>query len=409
MYSFIIAFIVFILAAGEAKASDPSFTVLVRATGSNKIYYVKKELPHLESGSSFDGQYFKIVKGKSNEAISFDDSDRDLALKAANVYYHLSLAREFWISRIGSEVAANLPKITVRLDISNQFDDQGHFAHDNRQPQFNNALSVPDGETPSWVPAEKQDKWGKEVWFRPSKHIPTSELGPMGPNPLTVSLRALEDPLINYTQNQFNQRLLEEFFYPAYASRPFKQDVIRYAGTYAVMKLIIYGSSMADSLFIDKFYYLDTAMVPEIIYHEYAHLVLSDNLQMSHSTPVNEGMADYFAAVMAKHRKIYDKVPGRSNSAPKDTQDKKKYSHWDESNRNATGDFALSVLWDVRETLGEEVSDKLIYESRRYLQTESSTISDGLLRAILRACETSCESPRRDRYKLYETFLKKGF
>jgi hypothetical protein len=120
-------------------------------------------------------------------------------------------------------------------------------------------------------------------------------------------------------------------------------------------------------------------------------------------------MADYFAAVQSKKRKIYAKVSGFSNSAYKDTQEKRKYSHWDESDRNATSDFTLSVLWDVRETLGGEVADQVIYSARNYLKTGSSTISDGLLRSILRACDLHCDSPVRDKLKLYETFSWKGF
>lgn len=387
----------------------PQFTILLRQEKSNKVYYSKAEMPDLESSDSFDGKYFKIVKGKGKEAIRFDEKNEELLLKAANTYYHLNKARDFWVNDIQSDVAATLPKMIVRVEISNQYDDLGHFAHDNRTPQFNNALTIPEGETPTWVPADKQDKWGKEIWFRPMKKILTSELGPMGPNPLTQGLMALERPLLDYTENQFNRRLMEQFFYPAYVSRPLHEDVIRYVGTLAIMKVLIFGSKQADRLFIDKWYYLDTAMLPEIAYHEYAHVVLSDKLAMSHSTPMNEGMADYFAAVQSGKRKVYGKVPGYSNAAPKDTQEKRKYTHWDESNRFATADFTLSVLWDVRETLGAEVGDKVVYQARNYLKTETSTISDGLLRAILRACEDKCPEPRNDKYKLYQTFLRKGF
>lgn len=387
----------------------PKFKILMRQESSNKVYYTEAEMPDLESNNSFDGKYFKIVKGKSKEAVSFTEADSELLLKAANTYYHLNKAREFWVGTLQSEVAANMPKVTVRIEISNQYDDLGHFANDNKTPQFNNALSVPEGETPSWVPADKQDKWSKEIWFRPMKKILVSELGPMGPNPLTQSLMALEKPLLNYTVNQFNQRLMEQFFYPAYVARPLHEDVIRYVGTMAIMRVLIYGSKHSDRLFIDKWYYLDTAMLPEIAYHEYAHLVLSDRLEMSHSTPMNEGMADYFAAVQSGKRKVYGKVPGYSNANPKDTQEKRTYTHWDESNRNATADFTLSVLWDVRETLGDEIGDKVVYQARNYLQTGSSTISDGLLRAILRACEDKCAEPRNDKYKLFQTFARKGF
>lgn len=389
--------------------SRPSFKVLLRSENSNKTYYAQRPLENLESNSSFDGKYFRIVHAKSNEPIAFDEKNEELRTKAATVYYHLNKARDFWVNYIQSEVAAKLPKIVVRLEIKNQFDELGHFANDNRAPQFNNALSVPGGETPGWVPAEKQDKWNKEIWFRPKKKILTKELGPMGPNPLESSLLVLQKPIIDFTRGQLNVRLIEQIFYPAYVSRPLHEDLIRFAGTYALLKAVIHGSKYADPLFMDKYFYLDSAMVPEIAYHEYAHIVLSDHLEMSHSTPVNEGIADYFAAVQSGKRKIYAKVSGHSNAAAKDTQEKRKYSHWDESNRTATSDFVLSVLWDVRETLGETVGDRVVYEARNYLSTANSTISDGLLRAILQACEVKCESPRRDKLKLYETFAWKGF
>lgn len=405
-----LAFTLALLVSGFAMAeTGPSFTVLVRKDGSSKSYYTKKEMPDLESNNAFEGKYFRIVKTKGKEAIPFDEKDEKTLLKAATVYYHLSKARTYWVENLKSEVAATIPKITVRIDIFNQFDELGHFANDNRAPQYNNALSVPSGETPAWVPAEKQDKWEKEIWFRPMKTILTKDLGPFGPNPLTTSLRAMERPLINYTSNQFNQTLMEHMFYPTYVARPLHQDVLRLVGTIAMTKVIIHASKYADPLFVDKYYYLETAMVPEIAYHEYAHIVLSDHLQMSHSTPVNEGMADYFAAVMANKRKIYGKVKGYSNSAPKDRQNKRPYSHWDESNRAATADFTLSVLWDVRETLGEAIGDKVVYAARSFLKTETATVSDHLLKAILKACDQQCEMPRRDKLKLYQTFSKKGF
>jgi hypothetical protein len=402
-----LVFIISITTSAYAH-SDQVFNVLLRQEKSNRTYYAQKKLVDLESNTNFDGKYFKIVFGKEKKPIAYNHPDKDLVSKAATVYHHLSEARKFWVDKIKSETAMRQPKITVRMDIFNQFDELGHFANDNRNPQFNNALSVPEGETPNWVPQERQDKWGKEIWFRPKKVISTKELGPIGPNPLTVSLIALEAPLIDYTSGQLNRRIVEQIFYPSYVSRPLFEDLIRYAGTYALMKLIIQGSKYADPLFVEKYFYLESAMVPEIAFHEYAHLVLSDYLAMTHSTPVNEGLADYFAAVQSGHRKVYAKVRGHSNAASKDTQEKQKYSHWNESNRLATSDFTLSVLWDVRETLGGEIADKVIYQARRYLQTDSS-ISGGLLKAIFSACEDLCENPRRDKLKLYETFSWKGF
>lgn len=397
-----------LIIANTAIAEAPKFRVMLREHKGNDAYVARVELPNLESNHSFEGKYFKIVKGKKLEAISFDEKDQALLLKAATTYYHLNSARDFWVNKVKSEFAENMPQLIVRIDITNQFDELGHYAHDNKSPQYNNALSIPKGETPDWVPAGKQDKWNTEIWFRPMKSIPTKDLPPIGPNPLTQSLMALEQPLLNYSQNQLNQKLMERVFYSAYA-QPVGESVLTYVGTWAMMKVLIYASKKADPLFVEKYFYLDTAVVPEVAYHEYAHIILSDYLEMSHSTPVNEGMADYFAAVQSKKRKVYGKVKGHSNASPKDTQEKKIYSHWDESNRLASADFTLSVLWDVRETLGEEFGDKVVFEARKYLNTNTSTISDGLLRAILKACEAKCEAVKRDKLKLYQTFAKKGF
>lgn len=393
-----------------AHAQNDKFSILQRRPKSNGTVYKSMRLPDLTSNSSFEGTYFKIVKGKSNEAISFNERDKALRDKAANVYWHLSYAREYWVNEIKSETAAAIPQVTVRLELTNMFDEQGHYAHDNRAPQYNNALSVSGGETPSWVPASKQDHWEKEIWFRPMKKIHTKDLEDnLGANPVTQGLSSLKNPFINYTQNQFKQRLVESIFYPSYSQHSIYENVIRFAGTIAITNVIIQASKLLDGLFVEKYYYLDTAMVPEVVYHEYSHLVLSDYIEMTHSTPVVEGYADYFAAVISKKKKVYAKVRRFSNSAAKNTNNKKFYAHWDEANKNATGDFTLSVMWDVREVLGNKFGDAVIYEARKQILTKNSLISNQLLNAIILACEKKCESPRRDKLRLYEAFSKKGF
>lgn len=401
-------FTLFIASTTYAQIS-PTFTVLERKIHSNRTIYRSVHLDDLESVDSFDGKYFKIVEGKSNEAIKFHEAEPKLLLRAASVYHHLTLARNFWIQKMSTLSPMNLEKIIIRVEIKNLYDEQGHFAHDNRTPQFNNALSIPSGETPEWVPAENQHAWNKEIWFRPMKKIESKDLPGLGPNPLTVSLQALERPFINYTSNRFNQTIMEHIFYPAYSTNSVWGDVIRFAGTIALTKAVIEASKHMDNLFVEKYYYLDTAMVPEVIYHEYAHLILSDYMEMSHSTPVIEGMADYFAAALTDKRKVYAKVKGYSNAAAKDTESKKDYAHWYESNRTATADFVLSVLWDVRETLGEKVADQVVYEARTFLTTRTATINHHLIQAILDACDKKCEKPRRDKLKLYEAFSLKGF
>jgi hypothetical protein len=148
-------------------------------------------------------------------------------------------------------------------------------------------------------------------------------------------------------------------------------------------------------------------MIPEVAYHEYTHFVLADHLEMSHSTPVNEGLADYFAALIADSHKLYDKIKKYSTSRIKDAKNKSLYSHYMEMNQNAQSDFVLSVLWKVKLTL-PEVANQLVFSSREMLETGTSTIQHDLLKSLLETCDKVCASPFRDRIKLHKAFEEKG-
>lgn len=379
------------------------FTVIDRQDNSIKTHYKKVQLEDLNSDTHFEGTYFKIVYKKSNEPIPFS-ADKSIVQRAANIYYHLTRAKNFWLDKSSNTFS----QLTIRLDITNGFNEFGHYSNDNLDPQYNNALSVPEGVTPEWVPADKYDKWGKEIWFRPMKKVSTQDvINELGPNPVTVALKQMQAPFINYTVNQFNQTLMNHAFYASLTKNSLGKDFGRFLGTIALTYFVIEASKKMDPLFVEKWFYLDSSMVPEVIYHEYAHLILSDHLEMSHSTPVIEGYADYFAAIMSNKRKVYAKVPGHSNSNPKDPYNERHYSHMDEL--KASSDFVLAVLWDVRETLGSEVADQVIYESRKKLETKTATIHQHMIRAILDTCSEICPSPRVARLKLYETFRKRGF
>lgn len=386
------------------------FRVIERRDNSTKTYYKKVILQDLLSSTHFEGKYFKIVHKKSNQPIAFDEPDQELILRAANTYYHLTKAKDFWLRQLQVYTPETFPQLTIRLDITNTFSELGHYSHDNYNPQYNNALSIPEGETPDWVPVEKYDKWGKEIWFRPMKVISTQDLtDQFGPNPVYLALQQMHAPFINYTVNQFNQTLINHLFYSSQMTSSLRSDFKRFIGTIALSYFIVDSSKKMDPLFMEKWFYLDTSMVPEVIYHEYAHLILSDHLEMSHSTPVIEGYADYFAAIMSEKKKVYAKVAGHSNINPKDPHNDRFYNHMDEHNSNATSDFVLSVLWDVRETLGSEIGDKVIFESRKKMNTKTATIHHHMLKAILETCSEICPSPRRDKLKLYQAFTKRGF
>lgn len=385
-------------------------TVLVRK-GVNGYELVQKVLRNLDGSKTFSGKHFKIVKGKSNHPIALDD--KELGLKAATVYHHLTKAREFWISDLNSERVKTMEKLTVRLEISSRFSDIAHYRGDSHEPNYNNAYTVPGGQTPDWVPEDRQDKWGMEIWFNPAKKIPSWQLVSEGDSPLTRQLLLMRKPIVNRTAKSFTRSVLNRLFYPDSFKGTLMESAFRHAGTLALTYGIIEASRKMDPLFMEDHYYLDTAMIPEIIYHEFAHAALADRMAPTHAAAVSEGMADYFAALVSGETKVYRKIVGYSNNVEKDAYNRGLYHPSLEKSWNATGDFALSLLWKVRDNLsgidspmgasGKKLADNLVGEAARELDTEASISSD-LPRALMSACSKICPSERK-RW-VYDSLLK---
>lgn len=408
IFSKILIFILSTLVFMQMAKADTVQTVLVRGNHFKPIF-IEEEMPDLISKTGFDGRFFKMVNGKNEDAISLDEQDEELRLRAATAYFHLNKARKFWAEEMNSEFVNNMPKITVRINITNKFSDLGHFQHDSIDPQFNNALSIPAG-----TPMEGVDipSWGNEIWFRPIKVIRTEDLPPSGldavGNPLTKYLRMLSTPLTNSITNRLIQISLQKIFYPQTLLSSYKSSVIRQFEIFAAIRLLLEGSKRSEHLLMAKYFYLDTAMIPEIIYHEFSHIALSDHLALSLSTPMLEGMADFFATSISENPKIASKIRKYSMSQPKNAKNNTPYSSVFETNQFANSDFVLSLLWRIEETF-PEVAGQLIYLARTRLTTESSDIRHDLIRALLDSCNEVCIDPRADRMRLREVFEEKGF
>lgn len=392
----------------SAEAPKVSKTVLVRNERFKPVFR-NEVLKELVSSTAFDGKHFKIVKGKNEEPISLDESDEALLLKAATTYYHLTLARDYWVNVMKSEYVRNLPKMTVRLEITNKFSELGHYQHDLLEPQYNNALSIPAGTPMEGV---EIPSWNHEIWFRPmkkilSKDLPASGLDAEG-NPLTKYLSMLANPIQGSAINRIIQVSFQQVFYPQTLKTPYRELILRQFGLIGGIGLILKGSQRASRLFVEKYYYLDTAMVPEIIYHEYSHVALSDHLDLSLSTPVLEGLADFFSTLISGKPYLGTKIRKYSLSQPKDGENKTLYNQIFESNQFSNSDFVLSVLTELKKEF-PDIGTALIYDSRTRLKTDTSDIRHDLLGSILESCNQICKDPRYDRMKMREIWEARGF
>jgi hypothetical protein len=384
----------FLIATSFAQAR--TFRAVVR-TESNQAKEEQVVLQDLESKTSFDGTHFKIVKGKSDEAISFD-ADEALVFRAATTYYHLTKARNYFINHVRSEFVTNSGKMIIRLDHTNQFSELGHFAHDNLDPQFNNALTVPGGKG---MTSRGVKPWDTEIWFRPTKRVHISELN-------TNNLANQEfQVLMRGFRNQIHMQSLQKFMMGAVqvavlgaGNDPFSLDnIIRTAGSSLIME---FGYQFIDPITkatSRKWYWLDTAMIPEIIYHEYSHAALADHLVLSHSTAVIEGMADFFAGQisgspkLAKHIKKYNTYNG------KNAKRKQNYMIQFEMGEYANTDFVFGMLWEIKNILGEEKGEKFMFALRKKITTNSA-IRKELIEGILDTCEEICDQPFVDKLQI---------
>lgn len=386
-------------------AQAKSFKAVVR-TENNQAKEEVVELEDLISETSFDGKYFKIVKGKDNEAIKFD-ADEGIVFRAATAYYHLTVARNYFINKLKSEFVSQNEKMVIRIEHTNQFSELGHFANDNLEPQFNNALTIPAGKGLS---SKGVKPWGMEIWFRSAKKI---RIDMASSNDL--STQSFKGLLHNF-RNQTHMQSLQMFLMGAItvlssaspSVNPISLDnVFRTAGSSLIMECAYQFYGPIARLTSRKTYWLDTAMIPEIIYHEYSHAALSDHLKLSHSTPIIEGMADFFAgqisgsAELAKHIKKYNTFNG------KNAKKKQDYRLQFEMNSFANTDFVFGLLWEIKNILGEEKGETFMFELRKSLTT-NSTIRGELVDGIIRTCDEVCDQPFVDKIHLFKALSLKG-
>ncbi len=387
-----------------AQVGQRSFEALVR-NERKRPEISKVVLKDLISNDSFEGEHFKIVQGKSDKAITFD-AEPAILLKAATVYYHLSIARDYFLTKVKSDYVANLPQLIIRLEHTNQFSELGHFANDNLEPQFNNALTIPAGKGLS---SRGVKPWGNEIWFRPSKRIHLRDLKTNGLQNREFTV------LMAGFRNQVHMQSLQRFLAVSVlavtqdgAPSPLAlENFIRTVGSSLIMEAGYQFIDPITKAVSRKWYSLDTAMIPEIIYHEYSHIALSDHFVLSHSTPIIEGMADFFAGKIANSPKLAMHIKKYNTYNGKNANKKKDYLIQFEMNEYANTDFVFGLLWELRKILGEELGDAFMFELRKKLTTNSSIRKD-LIEGILNTCDEVCDVPFIDKMKMMKALNLRG-
>jgi hypothetical protein len=253
------------------------------------------------------------------------------------------------------------------------------------------------------------------------KQIKTTDLiVSEGNNPIHESLNLVKDPIVENSKNSLIYSGLNLLVTPSINQSYILDTAVTNLGVLAILYGSLEMTKHMDKMFIEKYYFIDTAMIPEVVYHEFAHIAMSDHLKTVHSIPVIEGIADYFASIIAKRDKMYEKMNDFSSNKYKDVNNRSLYSPYLEGAWNATSDFTLSLLWKGKKEF--EVAnnkrlaknqpiiadyDQLVFAAHMNLD-ENSDIFNGLTRALVEACKEKCDSVRAGVNTLQFVFEKKG-
>jgi len=341
--------------------------VIVR-DADNDLVPEKRELKNLISSETFTGRYFKIVKGRSEDAVKIDDSlDAD---RAANVYYHLEKARDYFVSIGGKQDY----QAVIRIEITNGSHNTFHFINDELEYVYNNARTITkgDGFEPGNIPA-----WGNEIWFRPAKPVKISDeskekfkkmLRSSIPKNSSVNRDLLTFSVIEGLLSDDTEESLKTSG---------EQILTNYLRDSAIRWLV---PEVATFIVSFQRGYLDAAYIPGIIYHEYTHLIMADEIEPVVNNPLFEGFADYFAIQVAEKKEFLDNAGDYASLMDKRSAERKAYFK-EALNKQLGGDFVLSLFFEMEEAVNKlEGSDNYfqtkLYEMRKIFTYDSNISND---------------------------------
>ncbi len=385
-----------LLLSTVARASENSFTISKRV--GKKLKDVNVVLTDLASDCEFSGKYFRIVKNNSNETVSFSD-DPELVMKAATTYYYLTLSREYFQSIMPDADFLN-KNILVRIEQTLPYSPVLHFDHSG-QMKYNTALSIKAAD--DWRD-QSVELWGNEIWFYKAKKIKGENLGHKVASVL-VSRDYKNALLFQFMQ----QDILEIERDLSYSADGFiwQYHLIGLGMSFGVSELLPHVMYFLTG-FNKQAYFLDSALIPEIICNEYAHIALAKTFSFDKQTPISEGFPNYFAYKITGQKKLAARAKSLSRGfAPRDGYSKMKFSlDMDNLKQAAFSSFIFSMLIQLEDALGPDTVP--IYLKAMQKLDRSSNIQYDFENAIYDAIDEVGKNTAANKWKVESVFQSRG-
>jgi hypothetical protein len=296
-------------------------------------------------------------------------------------------------------------KMVIRVDQEQSYSEVFHFDPRKEKNEYNASRIIPPSD--SFMLAPDTRPWGYEIWFRKAK-VETRN------SPMTYLSRSINS-------RDFKSMLMGQMLYTDMVS--ITQNMLIGGPGQVIGNWQGHLTSMAFSIGLSEIipqtfglvgkvakqrYFLDSAMIPEISVHEFAHIALSPVFGLKRSTALNEGYANYFAYRATGLKKLGAHARDHNMSdAPKSALSRAKYSFDQEMTKQAAyGSFTFSLLYQLDRTLGSE-GEKILTRALFYLEPDSGLKND-FTSAIQHAIEDVGSNPKAQWYAAMAVFLERG-
>lgn len=381
----LITFFSVFLALSQAYASDCHhlFQVHRRQGPDSKIEVLPTCLDNYLSKKAirFENKVLKVVQQHSNEAISLDRKNHKTTEKAATVFYHLNKAHSFFHDELKINPLKNLgaEKLIARIDIKDRFTDVARFSHPKFAKKVNNAVTIPKSGPKR---LEKYNKWGHEIWFRPGKKEKgTSALSTASELLTQADLhQSLAQSYIKTGLQQYSFQAATDMDQLSFEASSHLQTLALTLGVTQVLPPLLKGLGKV----VPKNYFLETALIPEIIYHEFVHVAFSSRLPPKTSTPVGEGVANFYASLIAGGSEVAHKAGHRQKGYVKRDAKKDQTYHISlEQNIRAQHNFTFHLLWNVYQNFNDPALAAKIINRSVELYEQGQGLKYGLTNALI--------------------------
>ncbi len=357
-----------LLFSGSVIAQEVTCEAMVRDSKHNLVRE-KVALEDLTSANAFSGRYFKIVSAKDDAPVKFNQGD--LSFRACTTYYHLTKARKYFVENFNDRHVRALRELTIRIEMPYSFIDSSHFMSEDFK-SYNNSLTIP----PSGRNKLAEIKpWNYEIWFAPKKKMKRKSAMQQA-----AKLLQSQDAQLNLrvgvlsgVGSNIATQIAQGLTLTSLEGQMYVESLFVSLAAVTITPWLL---EKASAIFKPSFY-LDTALIPEVIYHEFGHIAFAKHLRPTHHSPIIEGYANYFAADIGNTDTILKKTRGLSKGLDKLNPNKTiMYDTWMEERQYAQYGFTFGLLWDIRKALGAEDSRKLLYKAHEKLNASSNVRTD---------------------------------